>query len=229
MAPKINMWIALATAVLTVLAFGVSITTLPLSGPFCAEGCFHYPYLDVGARWPADYFWMIFAALVPLSLVFLIGAVHEAGTPGQRQCSRLALTFAAMGTAVILIAYFVQLSVIQPALLAGERDGVAMLTQFNPHGAFIALEELGYLLLAGALTLVAFAPYGRGAAGRVVRLALGIALPLSLATFATMIAIYGPNREYRFEVAVLSIFWICVLIGSTALAFWFSGHRTSDR
>jgi len=226
---KINAWIAIATAVLTTLAFGVSITTLPLSGPFCSAGCFQSPYLDVGSRWPTDYFWMPLAALVPLSLVLLTGSVHEAVGVEQRHWTRLALTFAAMGATVILIAYFVQLSVIHPALLAGEHDGIAMLTQFNPHGTFIALEELGYLLLTGALTLAALAPYGPGAAGHLVRWAFGVALPLSLTTLIAMITVYGANREYRFEVAVISIFWICLLIGSIALAFWFNGRRVSGK
>jgi hypothetical protein len=27
----------------------------------------------------------------------------------------------------------------------GETDGLSILTQYNPHGIFIALEEIGYL------------------------------------------------------------------------------------
>jgi len=56
----------------------------------------------------------------------------------------------------LLADYFVQLTVVQPSLLAGERDGIALLSQYNPHGLFIALEELGYLLIS--LSLVCLMP-----------------------------------------------------------------------
>ena len=35
--------------------------------------------------------------------------------------------------------YFIQLRVIQPAILKRELDGLAPLSQYNPHGVFIAL------------------------------------------------------------------------------------------
>jgi hypothetical protein len=34
---------------------------------------------------------------------------------------------------------------LQPSLLAGETEGIAMLSQFNPHGLFIILEEPGFI------------------------------------------------------------------------------------
>lgn len=30
----------------------------------------------------------------------------------------------------------------------GETEGITLLTQYNAHGIFIALEELGYLLMS---------------------------------------------------------------------------------
>lgn len=39
----------------------------------------------------------------------------------------------------------------QPNLEKAQLDGWAILTQYNPNGVFIALEELGYLLMSVAL------------------------------------------------------------------------------
>jgi hypothetical protein len=38
----------------------------------------------------------------------------------------------------------------QPALLTGQLEGVSPLSQYNHHGVFIGLENVGYALLAGA-------------------------------------------------------------------------------
>ena len=45
----------------------------------------------------------------------------------------------------------------------GETQGIALLTQYNPHGIFIVLEELGYLLVSLSFVFLApvFADTGR--------------------------------------------------------------------
>lgn len=218
---KAKTWTAAATALLTLLTFAVSATTLPLSGPFCSEGCFTYPYLDTASRWPRDYYWMVLASLLAALVVVLMGAVHEAAAPARRMWSRMAVTFSAMGGTALLIGYFVQLSVIQPSLLAGETDGIALISQFNPHGVLIALEELGYTVLALAFGFAALVPQGRRAASRAVRWSFGLALPLTLAAFIGISMTYGLAREYLFEVAVITIVWFCLFAGSAGLVFWF--------
>lgn len=218
---RVMTWTAAATAVLTLLTFAVSATTLPLSGPFCSEGCFSYPYLDTASRWPRDYYWMVLASLLAVLVVVLMGAVHETAASTRRVWSRMAVTFGAMGATVLLVSYAVQLSVIQPSLLAGETDGIALISQFNPHGILIALEELGYTLLAVAFGFAAPVPQGRRAASRAVRWSLGLALPLTLAAFIGISMTYGLAREYLFEVAVITIVWFCLFAGSAGLAFWF--------
>ena len=50
-----------------------------------------------------------------------------------------------------LVDYFLQLTVVVPSLQAGETDGLSLFTQYDPHGLFIAMEALGYLMLTVAL------------------------------------------------------------------------------
>jgi len=51
---------------------------------------------------------------------------------------------------LIVVDYGIQLTFVQPALLAGEAQGLSAFTQDDPHGMFIALENVGYLLLGVA-------------------------------------------------------------------------------
>ena len=110
--------------------------------------------------------------------------------------------------------YFVQLVVIQPSLHAGEADGISLLTQYNPHGLFIALEELGYLLMS--LSLVCMIP----ALSRInpARARHPLALPprarRNLAALCWFLLRYGHERGYLFEIAVISVDWLVLIVGA---------------
>ena len=96
------------------------------------------------------------AMLLMLSFVALVAAVHEHAPPHRRIFSLAGLCAAVMAAAVLLITYFIQFSVMQLNLEKNQLDGWALLTQYNPNGIFIALEELAYLLMS--LALLALAP-----------------------------------------------------------------------
>ncbi len=68
-----------------------------------------------------------------------------------------------MATAVLLIDYYIQVTVMQPSLVKGQLDGWAMLTMYNPHGVFIALEEIGYLLMSVVFLCLALVFVGSAA------------------------------------------------------------------
>jgi hypothetical protein len=66
--------------------------------------------------------------------------------PSWRLLSRIGVAFTIMGVAILVVDYASQLTFIQPALVLGETEGLPW-TQYNPHGIFIALENVGYVLL----------------------------------------------------------------------------------
>lgn len=212
---------AAVTSVLTLLTFGVAVTTLPLSGPFCVGECLAYPYAEAVTRFPRDYYWMALACLLFLAFVVLLAHVLDRAPAARRVPAALALTFGAMSATVLLADFVLQLSVIQPSLLNGETDGIALLSQFNPHGVFIALEELGYVLMAVAMGFAAAALDGHRPSRRIARAALYAALPLSAVAFVAISLVYGIQREYRFEVAVITITWLLLLAASAALTVAF--------
>jgi hypothetical protein len=73
----------------------------------------------------------------------------------QKVYSLLGLCVAVLAAAVLLANYFIQVTVMQPSLEKGQLDGWAILTQYNPNGVFIALEEIGYVLMSLALLCLA--------------------------------------------------------------------------
>lgn len=109
--------------------------------------------------------------------------------------------------------FFVQWTVVLPSTLAGETDGLALFTQYNPHGFFVALEALGYVAMSAAFLFLA--PLFSGDRLRTAirwlfvagfALALGAFVGTSLAGYEIVV----------FEVIVITIDW-AVLIGAGIL------------
>ncbi len=145
-AAKFGYFVSIITAILTVITFGIAITTPPLSGPYCTGSCFEYPYIDISNRFPRDYYWMYPAILLSFTYLMMIVSIQHIATNGKKLYGMIGVSFAAMSALVLSADYFIQVSVIQPSLLSGETEGIALLTQFNPHGIFIVLEEMGFHL-----------------------------------------------------------------------------------
>jgi hypothetical protein len=212
---------AVATALGTTITFAMAIATPPLSGQLCKGGCFDYPYLDIAARFPRDYYWM-FAAIVAtmLYLAWMVSLEARASSE-RRSVARVGFALAIMATLTLVGDYFVQLAVVEPSLLAGESDGISLLTQYNPHGVFIALEELGYLLMSLSLACVVPALPRRTRLERAMRWVLAGGFVANLAAFGWFLLIYGHGRGYLFEIAVISVDWSVLISGATMSAVLF--------
>lgn len=218
---KFGNYISLFTAVITIITFGIAICTPPLSGPFCKEGCFEYPYHEIISRFPRDYFWMFPAIILSFSYMVMMIAVHKVVSPERSVFSLSGVAFAVISTLILSADYFVQVSFIQPTLMAGETEGIAMLSQFNPHGLFIILEELGFITMNISFVFLAPALTKAARLEKSLRLTVITGFFLMLLSFATIVFINGINREYRFEVIIISITWIELIIVSILLARYF--------
>src|SRR4029079_16847398 len=119
------------------------------------SACVTAPYTDVTAFFPRDYLWMYPALLLTALFVVFMVCIHQYASDDKKLFSLIGLSFAVMSAALIMIDYFIQLTVIQPSLLRGETDGLSLISQYNPHGIFIALEALGYLLMSVAFLFAA--------------------------------------------------------------------------
>jgi hypothetical protein len=223
-ASRIGFWVAASTVFLSVVSLGVSITTLPRSGPFCDfDTCVTFPYTNIAEFFPRDYLWMFPATLLLFSFLVLMSCVHSYATEAAKPFTLSALAFAAISAALLSVDYFIQLTVIQPSVLRGETDGLSLWSQYNPHGLFIALEALGYLLMSAAL-LFASAAFGRPTRlERSLRWLLVAPFVLTVSTFGALVAIYGHDLEYRFEVAVIAIDYTALIAVGTLLGILFKG------
>ena len=226
-ARRLGFWAGLATSVLAVVSFGLAIIAVPPVGPFCPGDCVEYPFVDpiISAKVPHDFLWMYPAILLMLTFVVLAASIHRCAPEGAQDYTTVALAFATLGAGIIAADYYLQIATIQPSIVRGETEGVALLSQYNPHGVFIALEELGYIVMSLAFLFAAPAFRGRRWFERVLRWLLVLAPVLTLGGWAVYYAVYGYALEYRFEVFAISVNWLTLAVAGVLASLWFRAAR----
>jgi len=222
---KFGYYVSLTTAILTLFTFAIAICTPPLSGPFCAGNCFEYPYSGIAERFPRDYYWMYMAIMLSFSYLVMISTISRVAPKKRMLFGSIGLSLALMSTLLLVTDYFLQVSVIQPSLLAGETDGISILTQFNPHGIFIVLEELGFLLLIFSLFALFPVFRGKNPLEKAIRLTTIIGMVLAIVSFVLVSIFHGIHREYRFEVIIISITWLELILFSFLLSRYFKTKK----
>ena len=219
---RLSLWAAILTAFMAVVSLIMAVTTPPRSGPYCQSGCVGYPYTDAAAYVPRDYLWMYPAIVLTLLAMALMECIHSHLPPNRALLSRIGVAFTIIGVAILVVDYASQLTFIQPALLIGETEGLSPWSQYNPHGIFIALENVGYALLNLAFLFIGIAIVRMPtrlwrAAGWVF--AGGGALTLALLVFYS--AFYRVRLDYRFEVTAIAITWLVLIVAPVLLAIAF--------
>jgi hypothetical protein len=164
--------------------------------------------------------------LMALLFVVLIICLHRYANPDKQVFSSIALSLAIVSTAILTMDYFIQLAVMQPSFLKGEVEGLSLFSQYNPHGIFIALEDLGYLLMGVSFLLIAPVFVGQRKLGKAIRLIFIISGILTIGALILLSILYGSDLEYRYEVASLTINWLTLIIGGVMLSIYFNraGH-----
>lgn len=222
---RLGFWSATLTVAFAAIHMIVGILTPPRSGPFARpEDLIAYPYTDVAAFVPGDYMWLYPGILLAFAFVVLMVCIHYRA-PGHRKIfSQIGLSFALIYATVIAADYFVQFAVVQPSLLSGEAAGLSLLTQYNPHGIFIALECLGYSAMSIALLFAAGA-FTNGKLERAIGGVFIAGFALAAAAFAVLLLLMVDF--VAFEVAVLSIDWLVLITAGTLLCVLFRRRSRS--
>ena len=205
-------WIALTLTGVTVVTFALALTAVPEDVP--------YPFTSdvIAAQWPGDYVWMFPAMLLLLLFIALVASVHLYAPSPRKIFSLLGLCVASIAAAVLLIDYFIQVTVVPVSLEKGQLDGWAMLTMYNPYGVFIALEELGYLLMSLALALLAPVFIGRNRVERAIRWVFLLNLAAVVSALVAVSLLHGTDRRYVFELIVISIVWSTLIVAGPLVA-----------
>ena len=211
-ANRVGLYSSILTAATTAVTFGLAITAVPNAGSGCRVDCVEYPYLDTLSEFPGDYLWMPPAMILVVLYVVLVASIHARATPQKKVYGQIGLSFALIAAGVLLSIYFVQFSVVPVSLMNGQTEGIALLTQYNPYGVFIVLEELGYLLMSLSFVFLApvFAHQGRLASA--VRWVFVAGFVLTTAFLVVISSYYGLERMDRFEIAAISIDWLVLVI-----------------
>lgn len=205
---------SLLLSFITLITFGFAMTAIPPAGPYCPENCMEYPYPDILLYYPRDYYWMYIAIFQLFAFVIFMAVNHFIASAAKKLFTFLSTSFTLISSTVLLIAYFTQFSVVPVSVMKGEQEGIALITQYNENGLFIALEELGYISMSIALFFLAFA------FSKSTRLEKGIWIILIAQLFMTVLAFvfyafkFGIERSYLFEVATISINWLVIIIVS---------------
>ncbi len=208
---KFGLYSSLSLTILTIITFGFAMIAVPPVGPYCPGDCMSYPFSDILLYYPRDYYWMYFAIFQLFAYLIFIVSNYFIAPIEKKLFSFISVSFALTSTIVLLIAYFVQFSVVPISLMKGETDGIALLTQYNEHGIFIAMEDLGYIAMSISLLFLAFIFSMKPRLEKAIRLILILSFLFTVLAFIFYSIKFGIDRSYRFEVAAITINWITII------------------
>jgi hypothetical protein len=161
------------------------------------------------------------ALLMVFAFVVVLACVYTNGTEQTKVFGLIALVFSVFCATVIAIDYVIQLVVIQPSLLKGETANLSLFTQYNPHGIFLGMEDLGYLMLSVAFLFVGFAITGQSRLERAARWLFIVAAVLVVGALIGTASLLRENLADRFEITAIAITWITLIIGGVLLSLIF--------
>ena len=218
---QVGFYSALATAILTAITFGLAMIAIPISGANCPGDCVSYPYLDTISQFPRDFLWMFFAILLVLAYVVLMVVIHNYAPPAKKIFSQIGLSVALITAGILLVDYFVQFSVVPVSLMNAETEGIPLLIQYNPHGVFLALEDLGYLLMS--LSFLCMAPVfaNKSRLETAIRWIFILAFVVVVIFLIVVSINHGLDRQDRFEVVALSVDWLVLIVNGILLSIVF--------
>jgi hypothetical protein len=214
----VGFYSAIMMVIITIITFGLAMTAIPDAGAFCPENCMEYPYLDQLSQYPQDYLWMYPAILMMLNYLVLMVSIHFYATEEKKIFSQISVYLAIITTIILIATYFIQFTVIPSSLKSGETEGIAILTQYNSHGVFIALEELGYLMMSLSFLAVSPVFFDKDRLKSAIKWIFIATFALTAISFILIAISYGVLRRDRFEVVAISINWLALIANGVLLS-----------
>jgi hypothetical protein len=111
------------------------------------------------------------------------------------------------------------------SFVQGDKEGIALISMYNDHGLFIALEELGYITMSIALFFLAFAFSKNTKTEKAIRIILVSQLFLNILAFIFYSVKFGIDRSYRFEIATITINWLVLIFVGILIGLHFKRMR----
>lgn len=208
---KFGLYSSLSLVIMTIITWSFAMIAVPPAGPYCPGDCMSYPFLDILSYYPRDYYWMYLAVFQLFAYLLFIVSIHFIASIEKKLFSFISVAFSLISSIVLLIAYFVQFSVVPMSMMKGETDGIALITQYNGHGIFIAMEDLGYITMSISFLFLAFIFSMKNRLEKSIRLILIMAFLFTVVSFIYYSIEFGIDRSYRFEVATITINWLVTI------------------
>ena len=209
--------------VITLITFGAAMTAIPPSGPYCPGNCMEYPFIDSLAYYPRDYYWMYIAIFQIVTFLIFTISIYFIAPPEKKIFSFIGIAFSMTASTILLADYFIQFAVVPISFMKGEIGGIALISQYNGHGIFIALEELGFFVMSLSLLFISPAFSRRIRLERAIHWILRLPVALTILTFIFYSFKYGTDRSYRFEVVAITINWLTLIVIGILVGIFF--HR----
>ncbi|MEI6751545.1 MAG: hypothetical protein WCK78_00110 [Paludibacter sp.] len=225
---KVGLYSSIALTVLTILTFGFAMMAIPPSGPYCSGNCMDYPFRELLNYYPRDYHWMYLAIFQLFAFLIFIVSIHYFAPVEKQIFSFIGVAFALISTTVLLADYFIQFAVIPISMMKAETEGIALLTQYNGHGIFIALEELGYITMSISLFFLAPVFSSSKPLEKSLRWLFFLPLILNVVAFVVYSILFGIDRSYRFEVASISINWLFIIAAGILMSIFFKRNLKNN-
>ena len=208
---KFGLYSSLSLVIMTIITWSFAMIAVPPAGPYCPGDCMSYPFLDILSYYPRDYYWMYLAVFQLFAYLLFVVSIHFIASIEKKLFSFVSVAFSLISSIVLLIAYFVQFSVVPMSMMKGETDGIALITQYNGHGIFIAMEDLGYIAMSISFLFLAFIFSMKNRLEKSIRLILIMAFLFTVVSFIYYSIEFGIDRSYRFEVATITINWLVTI------------------
>jgi len=218
---KVGLYASISLSILTILAFGFAIIAVPPAGPYCPGDCMSYPFTDILEYYPRDYNWMYIVVFQLFIYVIFTISIHYNAPSEKKIFSLIATAFALISSAVLLIDYFIQFAVVPISMMKGETEGIALLSQYNGHGIFIVLEELGYIMMSLAFLFKAFVFSHNISLERSIRWIMILPISVTVVSFIYYSLKFGLDRSYRFEVVIISVNWLVMIAAGILMSIYF--------
>ena len=218
---RFGFYSSLSLTILTILTFGFAMIAIPPAGPYCPGDCMSYPYPDILSYYPRDYYWMYMAVFQLVAYLIFIIANHFNVLHERRIFSFISVAFALISTTVLLADYYIQFAVVPISVMKGETEGIALITQYNGHGVFVVLEELGYFMMSISFLFLGLAFAMKNRLERTIRWILIVPFVITVFSFVFYSIKFGIDRDYRFEVAAISFNWVMIIVAGILLSIYF--------
>ena len=212
-------WSAILTAVLAAMFLGIGFFGTAYDGKL------DYPFIISVIR-PIDYAVWVPGLLLAPTFVVLMACIHDRATGERKVFGQIGLAFALIYATLILADYFIQLTAVLPSLMSNETGDLSFFSMYNPHGLFIALECLGYLLMNTALLFASAVFAQRTKLERAIKRTFVLSFILAIGSFICLTAAGFPI--VIFEIAIITINVTVLIISGALLRLYFKDTPTGS-